>query len=76
MIEVPADRLPIESATVPFKVKLDVEWPKVIKHIGERFFFTGKEGVRFKDNLPAAEYEVPGTGRRAWLGIDGAIEDD
>jgi len=76
MIEVPADKLPIESAAVPYKVKLDVEWPKSIQHRGARYRLTGKEGVRFKDNMPTAEYEVAGTGRRAWLGIDGAIEDD
>lgn len=76
MIEVSADRLPIETATVPYKVKLDVEWPKSIQHRGKRFRRTGKEGVRTKDNIPTAEYELPGTGKRAWLGIDGAIEDD
>ena len=76
MIEVPADKLPIESATVPYTVKLDIDWPKAIKHKGASYRFTGKEGTRFRDDLPTAEYEVPGTGRRAWLGIDGSIEDD
>lgn len=76
MIEVPADRLPIESATIPYTVNVDVDWPRTIDHKGARYRFTGKEGVRTKDNIPTAEYELPGTGRRAWLGIDGAIEDD
>jgi len=76
MIEVPADSLPILTAKFPYVVKVDVDWPRAIQHRGARYRFTGKEGVRFKDNLPSAEYELPGTGRRAWLGIDGSIEDD
>ena len=75
MIEVPADRFPIESATIPYTVNVDVDWPRTIDHKGARYLSTGKEGTRFRDNLPCAEYELPGTGR-AWLGIDRTIEDD
>ena len=75
MIEIPADKLPITSATIPYVVKIDVAWPKAI-HRGARYYFTGKEGTRIKDGLPSAEYELPGTGRRAWLAIDGSVEDD
>ena len=76
MIEVPADRLPIATAKIPYVVKVDVEWPRAIKHNGASYRSTGKEGTRFSDNLPCAEYQLPGMGRRAWLGIDGVIEDD
>ena len=76
MIEVPADTLPIEKAKFPYTINVDVEWPRTIMYKGGSYRLTGKEGTRFRDNLPCAEYEVTSTGRRAWLGIDGAIEDD
>ena len=76
MLIILEDKLPIASAAIPYVVKVEVDWPKAIQHRGTTYYFTRKEGIRIEDGLPSAEYELPNSSRRAWLGIDGAIVDD
>ncbi len=76
MIDLPSDKLPIPAAKFPYVVRVDVAWPRAMQHRGARYTFTGKEGLRIRDGLPSAKYELPGTGKRAWLAIDGSADDD
>ena len=54
---------------------LQIAWPTMVAHEGNRFFKTGKEGVRRSDGLPSAQYQMP-RGRRVWLGLDGVVRED
>jgi hypothetical protein len=54
---------------------VQITWPQTVTHEGSCFDKTGKEGVRFSDGMPSAEYWAD-QGRRLWLGLDGRIEGD
>lgn len=53
-----------------YETKIVVEWPPVIKHNFRIYWRTGKEGTRFRDGCPTAEYENEDH-IRIWLGLDG-----
>lgn len=76
-IEIPNGVLGLNKAVFNFKVKVEfeVDWPGVYEYGGEKYCFTGKEGVRISDNMPSAEYQsVEASGERIWLRLDGSVE--
>ena len=69
------DRIADGTARVRCQFHAQVSWPPTVTHDDERYFKTGKEGLRRSDTLPCAEYQSR-KARRLWLGLDGVVTED
>jgi hypothetical protein len=54
---------------------VQINWPRSVIHDNQRYYTTGKDGLRRSDGMPSAEYEAD-KGRRLWLGLDGVVVED
>ena len=69
------DQIASGTARYDGQFHVQIAWPQTVSYEGSRYFKTGKEGTRFKDGMPSAEYQAEKR-RRLWLGLDGAMARD
>jgi hypothetical protein len=63
----------------PYKIKLEVEWPKVFYYEEFKYFFV-LTGTRLTDGCPSAKYWRPGDYSQLesyiWLNLDGTVTEE
>lgn len=64
--------------TMPFKVGVNVDFPRQVEYGGRMYSATGKVGTVTKTGLPSAEYQLrcDGMESRVWVDVSGNITKD
>lgn len=72
MIEV--NSLDFKGWKFPFRVGVEVDFPKSFTHKGELYCQSGKFGVTVKTRIPCAEYAKENS--IIWVSVDGEVNEN